>query len=449
MNRFFQSAMRTATGMAGRPSRLLSLVSRLALKLRETNWSNLNATAAQERIFVLGRLIKAYALGQYRAIPWKTILLIVAAVVYFVNPLDLVPDIIPLTGLTDDFAVLLEDVDGVGDLLQTPREHDDVGGVLRRGRDEAVGLEEAGDALGVVLVHLAPEGAHQVALRHAAQVRGGRDGWTKLRTGRGRTRATASAGRSAEAVAGAHRGRWCRHPTGQPQGKPVRWGTGAVGVSANVSWASPTGEVPKVGEKFYLRGFAGLMLAAWLLNEGLRAEGIEGPHSRGSDEDHVPREGCGSFEPKSAPADESHAADRENRTDPTGGASLGRRAPHDQQKEGDQGEHEAGVSCTGAVEPIDEQHLIGDDADEAEEEDAAEDPAATDAVDGDDEAGGMPPLPHEVLGSADVQPDEDGMMPALPHESDDEAESDTKAGTSADQHDATVRRPRPNLKVIK
>ena len=34
-------------------------------------------------------------------------MLIVAAVIYFVNPLDLVPDIIPLTGLTDDFAVLL------------------------------------------------------------------------------------------------------------------------------------------------------------------------------------------------------------------------------------------------------------------------------------------------------------------------------------------------------
>lgn len=56
---------------------------------------------------MLGRLIKAYALGQYREIPWKTILLIVAAVIYFVNPLDLVPDLIPLTGLTDDFAVLL------------------------------------------------------------------------------------------------------------------------------------------------------------------------------------------------------------------------------------------------------------------------------------------------------------------------------------------------------
>jgi len=107
MNKFFNSVLRHAVGIVGRPSRLLSLLPKLALKLKETNWSNLNASAAKERFFVFGRLIKAYALGQYREVPWKTILLIVAAILYFVNPLDLVPDIIPLTGLTDDFAVLL------------------------------------------------------------------------------------------------------------------------------------------------------------------------------------------------------------------------------------------------------------------------------------------------------------------------------------------------------
>ncbi len=61
----------------------------------------------KDKFFVLGRLIKAYALGKYRQIPWKTILLIVAAIIYFVNPLDLIPDLVPLTGLTDDFAVLV------------------------------------------------------------------------------------------------------------------------------------------------------------------------------------------------------------------------------------------------------------------------------------------------------------------------------------------------------
>jgi Uncharacterized conserved protein len=107
MNRFFNSALRGAANIVGKPSRLLAILPKLALKLKETNWKNVNAVATKDKFFVLGRLIKAYALGQYRDIPWKTILLIVAAVVYFINPLDLVPDIIPLTGLTDDFAVLV------------------------------------------------------------------------------------------------------------------------------------------------------------------------------------------------------------------------------------------------------------------------------------------------------------------------------------------------------
>ncbi|WP_299926333.1 Ig-like domain-containing protein [uncultured Nocardioides sp.] len=35
--------------------------------------------------------------------------------------------------------------------------------------------------------------------------------------------------------------------------------TTSVGVSANIGWSSPSGQVPKVGEKFYIRGYAGLV----------------------------------------------------------------------------------------------------------------------------------------------------------------------------------------------
>jgi uncharacterized membrane protein YkvA (DUF1232 family) len=118
MNKFFNSALRYASTVAGRPGRLLSILPKLALKLKQTNWKNVNAVSAKEKFFVLGRLIKAYATGQYREVPWKTILLIVAAVIYFINPLDLVPDIIPLTGLTDDFAVLLWVYNSVSDEIE-------------------------------------------------------------------------------------------------------------------------------------------------------------------------------------------------------------------------------------------------------------------------------------------------------------------------------------------
>ena len=106
-NAFFKLAMNRAAKMAGKPGRLLMLLSKLAMKLREVNWKELKKDDAKEKFFVLGRLIKAYAQGQYKAIPWKTFLVIVAAVIYFLNPLDFVPDLIPIAGLADDFAVLL------------------------------------------------------------------------------------------------------------------------------------------------------------------------------------------------------------------------------------------------------------------------------------------------------------------------------------------------------
>ena len=49
-------------------------------------------------------------------------------------------------------------------------EHDDVGVGLVVGPDEPVGLEEPGDPLGVVLVHLTPVGAHDVAAGHGQRL---------------------------------------------------------------------------------------------------------------------------------------------------------------------------------------------------------------------------------------------------------------------------------------
>jgi uncharacterized membrane protein YkvA (DUF1232 family) len=55
---------------------------------------------------VLLRLARAWASGEYRRIPLKSIVLIVAAVLYFLNPLDLIPDFLPVIGYLDDAAVV-------------------------------------------------------------------------------------------------------------------------------------------------------------------------------------------------------------------------------------------------------------------------------------------------------------------------------------------------------
>jgi uncharacterized membrane protein YkvA (DUF1232 family) len=52
------------------------------------------------------RLSRAYASGQYRRVPWKTMLYATGAVVYFVSPFDLIPDVIVGVGLLDDASVI-------------------------------------------------------------------------------------------------------------------------------------------------------------------------------------------------------------------------------------------------------------------------------------------------------------------------------------------------------
>lgn len=52
------------------------------------------------------RLIRAYANGTYRQISWPSLLMIVASVIYFVSPIDLIPDFIFGLGLIDDATLL-------------------------------------------------------------------------------------------------------------------------------------------------------------------------------------------------------------------------------------------------------------------------------------------------------------------------------------------------------
>jgi uncharacterized membrane protein YkvA (DUF1232 family) len=54
----------------------------------------------------LVRLVRAYVNREYRVVPWQTVVLSVAALIYFVNPFDAIVDFLPLIGFFDDAAVL-------------------------------------------------------------------------------------------------------------------------------------------------------------------------------------------------------------------------------------------------------------------------------------------------------------------------------------------------------
>ncbi len=60
----------------------------------------------RESLLTCLRLVRAYADGSYRQISWQSLLIIVASIVYFVMPIDLMPDFIIALGLLDDAALL-------------------------------------------------------------------------------------------------------------------------------------------------------------------------------------------------------------------------------------------------------------------------------------------------------------------------------------------------------
>jgi len=65
-----------------------------------------NIAAFRDQLGIVTRLVKAYASGEYRQLPWKTLISIVAVLLYFVNPLDIIPDILPIVGFADDIALV-------------------------------------------------------------------------------------------------------------------------------------------------------------------------------------------------------------------------------------------------------------------------------------------------------------------------------------------------------
>ncbi len=102
---FFKTAGGRAYKTANNSRSILKLIQDAMKKSGGLSGASFAAVRAQ--ITLLSRLLKAYASGEYRAIPWKSLVSIIAVMIYFVSPIDFLPDILPIVGFTDDIALLV------------------------------------------------------------------------------------------------------------------------------------------------------------------------------------------------------------------------------------------------------------------------------------------------------------------------------------------------------
>jgi uncharacterized membrane protein YkvA (DUF1232 family) len=77
------------------------------------------------RLTAFLRMLRAWAGGRYKDISVATLLLSALGIVYFLSPVDLIPDFIPFVGLLDDVTVVLLLLSAIGKDLDRFRAWED------------------------------------------------------------------------------------------------------------------------------------------------------------------------------------------------------------------------------------------------------------------------------------------------------------------------------------
>ena len=92
------SALRAAEGSLGK----LELVSKAVTQAEERGQDLERSWGVVGNVM---RLARSWWRREYREVPWRTLGLLVVAVLYLLNPFDLIPDPIPILGVLDDATV--------------------------------------------------------------------------------------------------------------------------------------------------------------------------------------------------------------------------------------------------------------------------------------------------------------------------------------------------------
>jgi uncharacterized membrane protein YkvA (DUF1232 family) len=101
--RSFGKARRAAVRVIHRRSRATRIASAALPKLAKNSET---FSEVRREFGLLIRMVRAWSKREYTSVPWRVLVYAVAALIYFVNPVDLVPDVLVGIGFVDDLAVV-------------------------------------------------------------------------------------------------------------------------------------------------------------------------------------------------------------------------------------------------------------------------------------------------------------------------------------------------------
>lgn len=103
---FFKNLLKKAEKFLQHPMQVTKLLNDAFKKATAKKSVGAIAGEVWESIQLLSKMIKAAMNGEYKGIPSTTLVGGIAVLIYFISPIDLVPDFIPVIGLLDDAALL-------------------------------------------------------------------------------------------------------------------------------------------------------------------------------------------------------------------------------------------------------------------------------------------------------------------------------------------------------
>lgn len=103
MQRLFDSLYKKAEQTITSGTAISELIDEVFLKIGEASESFYKI---QDTVLAMARMLRSWFNGDYKNISAKSIIAVVAALIYFVNPFDLIPDFIPVIGQIDDILIL-------------------------------------------------------------------------------------------------------------------------------------------------------------------------------------------------------------------------------------------------------------------------------------------------------------------------------------------------------